>query len=948
MSDPNQIRINELARELEIKAKVLIDYLPEIGVTDKKTHSSSLDLDHAELVRKHFQGLAAAEAAAAAEKEAKAKAAKAKPAARTSAPAAPLAAAKPAAPGAPGSSATPGTVPPSATPRPGVAPARPAGSPAAGVAPAAHSPAAAKPGVAPAGATHGAPVGAKPGAAPAVTRPPIPARPATPGGAPSHPTTPATQRPATAAPGAQRPGAPLTGQRYPSRPTGPSGPGQGRSSAPQGMRPAAAPGQARPSGPPRPGGPPSRFPQRPGAGGRAGQGPVGGQRPGAGIPKAEPGKPLYARKPPASRGRPLIEKRYAEGERKLHPVRTRAGAGPGRAAQAEPVAPVQREPREVIVTEGITVRELAEKLDIRAKDLLKTLMDRGVFASINQALDAPTATSLAEAFNGIVKVVTFEEQVVQEEKIKEERSGNQLPRAPVVTVMGHVDHGKTSLLDAIRETEVAAGEAGGITQHIGAYETRVDGKRIVFIDTPGHEAFTRMRARGAKVTDIVVLVVGADDGVMPQTEEAIDHARAAGVPIVVAINKIDKPDAQPERVKRQLSDRKLMPEEWGGDTVMVEVSAKTKKNIEKLLEMILLVGDLRELKADPDAPASGTVLESRVDKGRGPVATVLVQNGTLHVGDVFIVGAVYGKVRAMFDDRGQPIKKAGPATPVEVLGLQGVPEAGDQFQVADEAKARHIVEYRQSKQREATLAKTASSGRLTLDQLHEQLRAGELKELPVVVKADVQGSVEVLNEMLPKLSNDQVKLKVIHASVGAVTETDVLLASASNAVIVAFNVRPERKASDLAQREGVDIRLHTIIYELLDELKKAVSGLLSPVIKETYLGRAEVRDTFRVKGVGMIAGCSVQDGILKRDADVRVLRDNVVIYTGRISSLRRFKEDANEVRQGFECGVGVSNFSDVKVGDILECFKMEKTAAPELINVADRARAQESAEARRN
>jgi len=675
---------------------------------------------------------------------------------------------------------------------------------------------------------------------------------------------------------------------------------------------------------------------------------VGGQRPGAGIPKAEPGKPLYARKPPASRGRPLIEKRYAEGERKLHPVRTRAGAGPGRAAQAEPVAPVQREPREVIVTEGITARELAEKLDVRAKDLLKTLMDRGVFASINQALDAPTATSLAEAFNGIVKVVTFEEQVVQEEKVKEERSGNQLPRAPVVTVMGHVDHGKTSLLDAIRETEVAAGEAGGITQHIGAYEARVDGKRIVFIDTPGHEAFTRMRARGAKVTDIVVLVVGADDGVMPQTEEAIDHARAAGVQIIVAINKIDKPDAQPERVKRQLSDRKLMPEEWGGETVMVEVSAKTKKNIEKLLEMILLVADLRELKADPDAPASGTVLESRVDKGRGPVATVLVQNGTLHVGDVFIVGAVYGKVRAMFDDRGQPIKKAGPSTPVEVLGLQGVPEAGDQFQVADEAKARHIVEYRQSKQREATLAKTASSGRLTLDQLHEQLRAGELKELPVVVKADVQGSVEVLNEMLPRLSNDQVKLKVIHASVGAVTETDVLLASASNAVIVAFNVRPERKASDLAQREGVDIRMHTIIYELLDELKKAVSGLLSPVIKETYLGRAEVRDTFRVKGVGMIAGCSVQDGILKRDADVRVLRDNVVIYTGRISSLRRFKEDANEVRQGFECGVGVSNFSDVKVGDILECFKMEKTAAPELINVADRARAQESAEARRN
>ena len=615
---------------------------------------------------------------------------------------------------------------------------------------------------------------------------------------------------------------------------------------------------------------------------------------------------------------------------------------------------MQREPRAVTVTEGITVRELAEKLDIRAKDLLKTLLDRGVFASINQALDVPTATSLAEAFNGIVQVVTFEEQVVQEEKIKEERTGNMVPRAPVVNVMGHVDHGKTSLLDAIRTTDVAAGEAGGITQHIGAYEVHLDNRRIVFIDTPGHEAFTRMRARGAKVTDIVVLVVGADDGVMPQTEEAISHARAAGVPIVVAINKIDKPDAQAERVKRQLSDKGLMPEEWGGDTVMVEVSARAKTNIPKLLEMILLVGDLRELKADPDAPASGTVLESRVDKGRGPVATVLVQNGTLHVGDVFIVGSVYGKVRAMFDDRGTPIKQAGPATPVEVLGLQGVPEAGDQFQVADEAKARHIVEYRQSKQREASLAKSAS-GRLTLDQLHEQLRSGEVKDLPVVVKADVQGSVEVLNEMLPKLSNDQVKLKVLQASVGAVTETDVLLASASNAIIVAFNVRPERKAAELAQREGVEIRMHTIIYELLDELRLAVAGLLAPVIKETYLGRAEVRDTFRVKGVGMIAGCSVLDGILKRDADIRVLRDNTVVYTGRISSLRRFKEDANEVRQGFECGVGVSNFNDVKVGDILECFKMEKTSplaaaigGGAAVAGSIKGARQESAEARRN
>jgi translation initiation factor IF-2 len=622
--------------------------------------------------------------------------------------------------------------------------------------------------------------------------------------------------------------------------------------------------------------------------------------------------------------------------------------GPGgRIVQAEPVAPVQREPRLVTVTEGITVRELAEKLDVRAKDLLKTLLDRGVFASINQALDVQTATNLAEAFSGIVQVVSFEEELAQEEKVKEERTGNLQPRPPVVTVMGHVDHGKTSLLDAIRETEVAAGEAGGITQHIGAYQTRVDNRRIVFIDTPGHEAFTRMRARGAKVTDIVVLVVAADDGVMPQTEEAISHAKAANVKIIVAINKIDKPEGQSERVKRQLADRGLMPEDWGGDTVMVEVSARTKQNLPRLLEMILLVADLAELKADPDAPASGTVLESRVDKGRGPVATVLVQNGTLHVGDVFIVGAVYGKVRAMFDDRGQPIKKADPSTPVEVLGLQGVPEAGDQFQVADEARARHIVEYRQGKQREASLAKTAASGRLTLDQLHEQLRAGEVKELPIVVKADVQGSVEVLSEMLPKLSNDEVKLKVIQASVGAVTETDVLLASASNAIIVAFNVRPERKAAELADRENVDIRLHTIIYELLDELKKAVAGLLAPVIKETYLGRAEVRDTFRVKGAGVIAGCYVQDGIIKRDADVRVLRDNVVIYTGRVISLRRFKEDVNEVRSGFECGAGISNFNDVKIGDVLECFKMEKTAPVE-VSLGDSMRQQDRAEVRRS
>src|SRR5271170_1399731 len=457
----------------------------------------------------------------------------------------------------------------------------------------------------------------------------------------------------------------------------------------------------------------------------------------------------------------------------------------------------------------------------------------------------------------------------------------------------------------------------------------VNDRSVVFVDTPGHEAFTRMRARGAKVTDIVVLVVAADDGMMPQTKEAIDHAKAAKVPIIVAINKIDKPEAQVERVKRQLSDVNLVPSEWGGDTEFVEVSAKQKKGIDRLLETILLVADLRELKANPDAPASGTVLESRVDKGRGPVATVLVQNGTLHVGDVFVCGAVYGKVRALFNDRGQVLKDAAPATPGEVLGLQGVPDAGDQFQVADEAKARHIVEYRQAKLREAALAKS-SSGRLTLDQLHEQLRAGEVKELPVVVKADVQGSVEVLNEMLPRLSTDLVKLKVLHASVGAVNESDVLLASTSGAIIVAFNVKPERKAEELAQRENVDIRRYTIIYELLDELTRAMQGLLSPVIKEHHLGRAQVRDTFRVKGVGTIAGCSVLEGVMKRDAEVRVIREAAVVFTGRINSLKRFKEDVKEVRTGFECGVGIANFADVKVGDVLECFTIEKSAAPDM------------------
>jgi translation initiation factor IF-2 len=938
MTDSNQIRINELARELEVKAKAIIDYLPEAGVTEKKTHSSSIDVEAAVKVREHFHALAEAEAEAEqkaiadkAAKDAAARAARMKPAAAPPAPP-PAAVPPPHAPvvSEPSRAAAPhaGTVeakpaaaaPPAAIPKPAAVPSAEPAKISPAPSPIVAKPA--KPPVRPAvpAAAPQTPVAAKPPAAA-----PVAAR---------HATSPApaaaTARPAAAAvrpPAAAKPA--------------PAAPKPNWNPLPPGARvnPPAAP---RPTASARPAGQPSRFPARPGQGrpgqpapGRSGQ-PLhdraGAPRPGGrsgtllppdkAPPKAEPGKPIYERKP-AARARPTMEKRFEEGERKLHPVRARMGVGERRTAQIERApAPAPREPRQITITEGVTVRDLAEKLDVRAKDVLKILLDRGIFASINQALDTPTATSLAEAFNGIVNVITFEEDVVREVAL-EEKPENLAPRPPVVTVMGHVDHGKTSLLDAIRETEVAAGEAGGITQHIGASEVHIDGRKVVFIDTPGHEAFTRMRARGAKVTDIVVLVVAADDGVMPQTQEAIDHAKAAGVPIVVAINKIDKPEAQPERVKRQLSERGLMPEEWGGDTVMVEVSAKQKKNLSKLLEMLLLVADLRELKANPKSPGAGTVLESRVDRGRGPVATVLVQTGTLNAGDVFICGAVYGKVRAMFDDHGRPVKSAGPSTPVEVLGLQGAPEAGDQFQVADEARARHIVEFRQGKLREASLAKSAGA-RITLDQLHEQLRAGEVKELPLVIKADVQGSVEVLSEMLPKLSDDRVKLKIIHASIGAVTENDVLLASASGAIIVAFNVRPDRKASDLAQREGVEIRPHSVIYEVSDEIKKAMTGLLEPVFKETHLGRAEVRDTFRVKGVGMIAGCYVVDGILKRDADVRVLREGVVVYTGKISSLRRFKDDVNEVRSGFECGASVSNFNDIKVGDVLECFHMQK------------------------
>jgi translation initiation factor IF-2 len=580
--------------------------------------------------------------------------------------------------------------------------------------------------------------------------------------------------------------------------------------------------------------------------------------------------------------------------------------------------------REITISEGITVKELCEKLDVKATLVMKKLMDRGIFATINQTLDSKLATEVARDFGASTATVSYETEAMQAVEDAEEAKDLHT-RAPVVTIMGHVDHGKTSLLDGIREANVAAREAGGITQHIGAYQVEMNGRKIVFIDTPGHEAFTRMRARGAKVTDIVVLVVAADDGVMPQTVEAIDHARAAGVPIVVAINKIDKPGAQPERIKQQLADRGLLAEDWGGDVVMVPVSAKTHENVDRLLEMILLVADLQELKANPSRPAVGTVLEAQLDRGRGPVATVLVRNGTLSVGDFFICGAVFGKVRAMMDDRGGQIRKAGPATPVEVLGLESMPDVGDDFQVVtDTAKAKQIVQFRDQKVRDAAMAK---SGRLTLEQFHRQMREGEIKELPVIIKADVGGSAEVLAETLLKLSNEKVTIKVIRSGVGAINESDVLLATASNAIIIGFNVRPERNAAALAEQEKVDIRLHTIIYNLTDEIKRAMTGLLEPVFKEVYRGKAEVRETFRISKVGSVAGCIVQDGSIASRSEVRLLRDNVVVYTGKIASLRRFKDDVTEVKSGMECGITLENYADVKQSDIIEAFVTERVAS---------------------
>ena len=868
------IRINELARELEVKSRVILDSLPEVGITEKKSHSSSLDQESADKVRAYFRkGDESTEKAAL--QPAPAKAAPASAKARKTPAVSPRATVK--RPEAPVSrqSFTKSIAEIKAAARKTVAPPPPR----------------------------------------VVTKPVAPATPvAKPGRGESKPSV--GTAPSRGVPGrtlVTRPAAKVSAPAAQKTKSMPSTVARIPAKAPEAA--STAP-EAKPGKPSRPSKlPPSKQPIYPTAG----------------LPKAvptrghsfrRPGEPRPMHptaRPPAGAagtGRPTGRKKI------VIPKLDRRSAPP--TAQAAGPEEVQIT-RNITITEGVSIKELSEKLGVRAKDVLKKLLEKGIFATINQTLDSETATEIARGFGAEVKVISYEEEVFRDEE-EEDRKEDLVPRAPVVTVMGHVDHGKTSLLDAIRETTVASGEAGGITQHIGAYEVETQGRKIVFLDTPGHEAFTLMRARGAKVTDVVVLVVAADDGVMPQTLEAINHARAAQVPILVAINKIDKPDAMPDRVKKQLADRGLAPEDWGGDTVLVEVSAKQRQNLDLLLEMILLVADMQSLKANPERLASGTVLEAKLDKGRGPVATIIVQNGTLRVGESFIIGAIYGKIRAMFNDRGSPITQAPPSTPVEILGLEDVPQAGDRLQaIEDTTKARQIAAHRQTKLREAALAKSA---RLTLEQLHAQMEAGEVKELALIIKADVQGSVEVLSDTLGKLGNERVKTKVIHAGVGAITETDVLLASASNAVIVGFNVRPERKANDLAQLENVDIRLHTVIYEVVEEIKKAMSGLLSAVFKEIMQGRAEVRDTFRISKVGTIAGCYVQEGKVTRESRVRVLRDNVVVHEGHVRSVRRFKEDVPEVKFGTECGISVENFNDIKVGDVLEAYTVERVMEP--------------------
>ncbi len=602
-------------------------------------------------------------------------------------------------------------------------------------------------------------------------------------------------------------------------------------------------------------------------------------------------------------------------------VRGRRKKGRQLSAQ-QMMAPIKIETA-YMTAETITVRDLTERIGKPAAEIIKKLMLLGIMATINQELDFDTASLVASEFGVTLEMKldkTAEDALVAENV--EDSEEELQPRPPVITIMGHVDHGKTSLLDYIRKSKVAAGEAGGITQHIGAYTVSVNGKQITFLDTPGHEAFTAMRARGTQATDIAILVVAADDGVMPQTIESINHAKAAKCPIIVAINKIDKPGADPESVKQELTRYELVPEEWGGDTIMVPVSAHTGEGVDDLLENVLLLADVLELRANPNRKARGVIIEAKLDHARGAVATALVQNGTLHVGDMVVAGNAYGRVRAMVSSRGERLKNALPSTPVEIIGFGGVPEAGDEFMaVADEKLARQVVEERAAKQR-ASMVKTSSAS--TLEDLYSKLEQGEVKDLNIIIKADVQGSVEAVKQSLEKLSNSEVRVRTIHSGVGAVTENDVMLAGIDGATIIGFNVRPDAKARAAAERDGIDIRYYRVIYQAIEDVEKAMKGLLAPTFRENVLGHAEVRNVFKITGVGMVAGCYVTDGKLQRGAQVRLLRDNVVVYEGKLSSLQRFKDAVKEVADGYECGVCLENFSDVKEGDVVECFVMEE------------------------
>ncbi len=722
--------------------------------------------------------------------------------------------------------------------------------------------------------------------------------------------------PRQGAPGG-RPGGPGAGYNRP-----PVGGGQGRPPAGQGRYPARPGGQGGPGG--RPGGPGGAPGGRPSF---QGKGAVAGARPG--MPAPTIGKPTGR----PGGGKPWEKKRNnREKEEEVSLAKLRRGnvrdISQGRRDREKGQAGVS----EITITGPITVGDLAQELKVSAGEVITKLMNLGFMATINQQIDVDTAAIVSEEMGAKVDIKEPEEEPTDEEllqRITEGEAPETLKlRPPVVTVMGHVDHGKTTLLDAIRETKVVSTEAGGITQHIGAYAVEADGRKIVFLDTPGHEAFTAMRARGARVTDIAILVVAADDGVKPQTIEALNHAREAKVPVIVAVNKIDKPGANPDRVKQQLSEHGLIPEEWGGDTVYVPVSALRKEGIDHLLEIINLVADMKDLKANPDRPAVGTIVEARLDRGRGPVATVLIQAGTLRLGDPFIAGVCFGKVRAMMDDTGEMVEQAGPSIPVEVLGFDDVPQAGDIFRVVgSERIARSMAGVRRVKRREEDIA---SKRVISLVEFQKRLQDGEEKELKVIVKADVQGSLEALRGALEKIQNEEVRVSIVHGAVGGITESDVMLAAASGAVIMGFNVRPDGRARDLANLEGVEIKTYRVIYDALEDVRAALTGLLAPKIEEEVIGRADVRATFRVPGAGTVAGLYVTEGKMQRNARVRLVRDGVVVHEGTISSLKRFKDDAREVSAGFECGLGIDRFNDVKVGDLIECF-VEKEVGRELI-----------------